>query len=265
MAGKLARKLLILIIVAVVAVYILLMILPMISLGQFSGISRVFTVMQRNHGWDSVRITLQTTSITAVLTILIGTPVAFVLSRLKKKRLIRAASLPCQPPIAPPPSVAGIALLLLFGKNGMVGRLLTLMGAPVVFTPVAVMIAQFFVSCPLYIQILRTAADQVPEELYEAALVNGADPYKTIAFYILPMLRPSVVTGLIVAYIRAFGEFGATLLFAGNMVGITTTMPLQIYTLMESDVRLSAAFSIVLICIAAVVVVLIKSLFGREK
>jgi molybdate transport system permease protein len=250
---------------AVVVLFILLMTLPLISLAQFSGFWRIITAMQRFQGWDSVRISLETTAVTAVLMLLIGTPVAFVLSRLKKKRMIRIAGLLCQLPISLPPSVAGIALLLLFGKNGMAGRLLAEAGIQVVFTPVAVVIAQFFVACPLFIQLVRTAADQVPEELYEAALVNGADHYKTIAFYIVPMLRTSVVSGLIIAYIRALGEFGATLLFAGNMTGITSTMPLHIYTLMESDVRFAAAFSLILLGIAAILVVVIKSVFGREK
>ena len=251
--------------VAVVVLFILLMFLPLLSLAQFSGLWRIVTAMEKFQGWDSIRLSLETTAVTAVITLLVGTPVAFVLSRLKARKIIKVAGLLCQLPISLPPSVAGIALLILFGKNGMIGHFFAAAGIQVVFTPTAVVIAQFFVACPLYIQMVRTAADQVPEELYEAALVNGADSYRTIAFYIVPMLRPSVVSGLIVSYIRALGEFGATLLFAGNMTGITSTMPLHIYTLMESDVRYAASFSLILIGIAAVVFVLVKTLFGREK
>lgn len=262
---KALQNLFILLTGAVVTLFILFLTLPIISLAQFSGFSRILTAIERFQGWDSVRLSFETTAVTTAVTLLVGTPVAFVLSRLKKSRLIKLAGLLCQLPISLPPSVAGIALLLLFGKNGMAGRLLGMMGVNIVFSTGAVVIAQFFVAAPLYIQMVRTAADQVPEELYEAAYVNGADPFKTVALYIFPMLRTSVVSGVIVSYIRALGEFGATLLFAGNMPGITSTMPLHIYTLMESDVRDAAAFSLVLIGIAAIMVVIIKSVFGREK
>lgn len=250
---------------AVVGLYLLLMLLPLLSLLQFSGFWRIFSVMGQDHGWDAVRISLGTTAVTAALMLLIGTPVAFVLSRWRARRIARVASLLCELPIALPPSVAGIALLLLFGQKGIVGHALAAVGVQTVFTPVAVVIAQFFVSCPLYIQIVRTAADQVNQELYEAAYVGGADHMRAVVRYIIPMLRPAIVSGLTVGYIRAFGEFGATLLFAGNMQGITTTMPLQIYTLMESDVRLAAAFSIVLICMAATIAAFLRGVLGREK
>lgn len=248
----------------VTLLFLLLMLLPLVSLAQFSGISRLLKAVSRYEGWKAIRLSLLTTAFTSGLTLTAGLPVAFVLSRLKSRRIVRAAGLLCQLPISLPPSVAGISLLILFGKYGIVGRILIRFGVQVAFTQVAVVIAQFFVAAPLFIQIVRTAADQVPEELYEVALVNGADPVQTIVRYVVPMLRPSIVSGLTVAYVRALGEFGATLLFAGNMRGVTTTMPLQIYTLMESDVRLAAGFALVLLSLAAVMVALARTMFGRE-
>jgi molybdate transport system permease protein len=263
--GKLLAHFLMALTAAVMIAFILLMVLPLVSLVQFSGFKRLLAVLNDPTGVSAIVLSLKTTGITTVLTLAFGIPVSFVLSRFKKKRIIKLASFLCQLPISLPPSVAGIALLLLFGKNGMVGRALSTIGVQLIFTPVAVVIAQFFVSCPLFIQIMRTAADDTPEELYEVALVNGADYFKTIACYIIPMLRVPLVSAIVVSYIRSLGEFGATLLFAGNMSGVTSTMPLHIYSLMESDVRLSAAFAFVLISIATVIVVAVKTVFGHEN
>lgn len=264
LAENIIKKLVIAVIGIAITFFLLLMIMPIISLLQFSGTSRIWQSITRFDGMAAINLSLYTTAVTAVFTFFIGTPAAFLLSRFRKLRAVRAVSVVCQLPIALPPSIAGIALLLFFGKNGIGGHMLAMLGLNIVFTPVAVMIAQFFVSCPLYVQSLRISANAVPEELFEAAYVNGADAVTTIVRFIIPMLRPAIVSAIIVSYIRSLGEFGATLLFAGNMTGATSTMPLHIYTLMQSDVRLSAAFSLILISIAAVMVVALKGILGRE-
>jgi molybdate transport system permease protein len=264
-AAAIFKKSILALVVVAITVFLLLMVMPIISMLQFSGFSRIWQSVAQFDGLAAISLSLYTTAITALFTFLIGTPVAFLLSRYRGLRAVRALSVVFQLPIALPPSIAGIALLLFFGTNGIGGRLLAALGVNIIFTPIAVMIAQFFVSCPLYVQSLRLSANAVPEELFEAAYVNGADAITTVVRFIVPMLRPAIVSAIIVSYIRSLGEFGATLLFAGNMAGATSTMPLHIYTLMQSDVRLSAAFSIVLISIAAVIVVVIKGLLGREE
>lgn len=264
LATNIFKRFLIAVIGIAITLFLLLMTMPIISLLQFSGTSRIWQSITQFDGMAAISLSLYTTAVTAVFTFFIGTPVAFLLSRFRNLRAIKVVSVICQLPIALPPSIAGIALLLFFGKNGIGGHMLAALGLNIVFTPVAVMIAQFFVSCPLYVQSLRVSANAVPEELFEAAYVNGADAITTIVRFIVPMLRPAIVSAIIVSYIRSLGEFGATLLFAGNMTGATSTMPLHIYTLMQSDVRLSAAFSLILISIAAVMVVVLKGLLGRE-
>ena len=264
LAANVFRRLVIAAICIAITLFLLLMIMPIISLLQFSGTSRIWQSITQFDGMAAISLSLYTTAVTAAFTFFIGTPAAFLLSRFRKLRAVKALSVVCQLPIALPPSIAGIALLLFFGKNGIGGHMLTALGLNIVFTPVAVMIAQFFVSCPLYVQSLRISANAVPEELFEAAYVNGADAITTIVRFIIPMLRPAIVSAIIVSYIRSLGEFGATLLFAGNMTGATSTMLPHIYTLMQSDVRLSAAFSLILISIAAVMVVALKGLLGRE-
>ena len=258
------KKTIVLTIVILILIFMLLMVMPIISLFQFSGLTRIWQSIVQADGLEAISLSLYTTAITSVFTFCVGTPVAFLLSRYRKMRSVRMLSIVCQLPIALPPSIAGIALLLFFGSNGIGGHLLAAVGVNIIFTPIAVMIAQFFVSCPLYVQSLRVSVNAVPEELFEAAFVNGADSIKTIVCFIIPMLRPAIVSAIVVSYVRSLGEFGATLLFAGNMTGTTSTMPLHIYTLMQSDVRLSAGFSIVLISIAAVIVVVFKGLLGRE-
>lgn len=264
-ATKGLRRLAVIVVCAMIALFFLLMVMPIVSMLQFSGVFRIWKSVTTSDGLEAIRLSLFTTAITSLLTFLIGTPVAFMLSRYRRLKIMRIACVICQLPIALPPSIAGIALLLFFGKNGIGGYLFSSLGINIIFTPLAVMIAQFFVSCPLYVQSLRLSANAVPEELFEAAYVNGADSITTIGRFMIPMLRPAIVSAMIVSYIRSLGEFGATLLFAGNMSGITSTMPLHIYTLMQSDVRLSAAFSIVLICVATGIVVLLKGLLGRGE
>lgn len=263
-ASSIFRKTIIMTIVILIMIFMFLMVMPIISLFQFSGLTRIWQSIVQDDGIEAITLSLYTTAITSVFIFCVGTPVAFLLSRYRKMRSIRMLSIVCQLPIALPPSIAGIALLLFFGSNGIGGHLLASVGVNIIFTPIAVMIAQFFVSCPLYVQSLRVSVNAVHEELFEAAFVNGADSIKTIVRFIIPMLRPAIVSAIAVSYVRSLGEFGATLLFAGNMSGTTSTMPLHIYTLMQSDVRLSAGFSIVLISIAAVIVVVFKGLLGRE-
>ena len=264
-AAGLVGKAILIVFGVLIMLFVLLMIMPIISLLQFSGLTRIWQSVVQSDGLAAISLSLYSTAITAAFTFCVGTPVAFLLSRYRRLKTVRILSLICQLPIALPPSIAGIGLLLFFGVNGIGGHILSALGIGVVFTPIAVMIAQFFVSCPLYVQSLRVSVNAVPEELFEAAYVNGADSIKTIALFIIPMLRPAIVSAIVVSYIRSLGEFGATLLFAGNMSGITSTMPLHIYTLMQSDVRLSAGFSIVLICVATGIVVLFRALLGREE
>ena len=132
-------------------------------------------------------------------------------------------------PIILPPAVAGIALLTAFGRNGILGGFLAEMGITVGFTTAAVVIAQIFVSAPFYIRTARAGFLRVERPLEESAADLGAPPLRVFLRVTLPLARNSLFAGAVLAWARALGEFGATIMFAGNREGVTQTMPLAIY------------------------------------
>lgn len=266
--GRISKimKLFVLIITAVLIIaYLMFTFFPISSLITFSSVNGIATSLLNTDALSSITLSFITTSITAAMCFIFGTPVAIMLARKRKNRFVKICAVICKLPIALPPSVAGIALILFFGNSGIFGNFLVSHGITIFFTSIAVVIAQFFVSCPLYIQVVKTAIAGVPEELFEVGLVNGADEIQTITFFILPMIKNSILTGISVSFIRALGEFGATLMFAGNMTGKTATMPLYIYTLMQKDIGLATSFSLILLITAAIVLLLIRIVFCREE
>lgn len=156
-------------------------------------------------------------------------------------------------PVVLPPAVAGIALLSTFGRNGPVGIALEQWQIHVVFTPVAVVIAQIFVATPIYIQNALAAFRSIPRVWWQAAAVHGATPMQLWWQILLPAVFPSLLAGAALAWARALGEFGATLLFAGNLSGATQTLPLAVYAALESDTRIAQGLAVFLLLMALTV------------
>ena len=148
-------------------------------------------------------------------------------------------------PIVLPPVVAGVALLMAFGRNGVLGPFLDSFGVSLPFTTVAVLLAQIFVAAPFYIRAAQARFVALPRELEEAARIDGADTGAVFRHVILPLSSRALLIGLMLSWARALGEFGATILFAGNLPGSTQTMPLLVYGALERD--LGAAFVTALI------------------
>ncbi len=146
----------------------------------------------------------------------------------------------------------------------MLGATLSQFQINIAFTSIAVIIAQFYVSSPFYIQVLVTALDNVPKDLYEASYVLGVGKLETLMKVILPMLIKVVFAGLIMSWIRALGEFGATMMFAGNILDQTRTIPLQVYTLMQADIKMAAAVSVILFLISFIMLGIVKSWLNKE-
>ncbi len=197
----------------------------------------------------ALRLSLLTTTSSLALMLLLGTPLAWWMAR-HPGRLERAVSTVVQLPILVPPAVSGLALLLAFGRRGLLGLLLERAGWALPFTTAAVVLAELFVSAPFYIQSAAAAFRRLDEDLLWAARSLGAGPARRFFGVALPLSRPGLVTGAALGWARALGEFGATLMFAGNLTGRTQTLPLAIYTALESDLRPAKALSVVLVAVA---------------
>jgi molybdate transport system permease protein len=177
---------------------------------------------------DALGLSLVTTAISLVLTIVFGLPLAFLLAgrRFRGSGLLEAT---VNLPIVLPPSVAGLALLLTLGRQGFVGQSLSALGFEIPFTTLAVILAQTFVSAPFFILAARTGIAGVDRDLQDAARVDGASEAQLLRAITLPLASSALAAGLVMCWARSLGEFGATIMFAGNVEGRTQTLPLVVY------------------------------------
>jgi molybdate transport system permease protein len=240
------NKLLVIPLVIAISVYIVIIVLPILTMINYSGVHNIVSTLYVKENISSVLLTLETSTIALILTFIFGTCMAFYLRFVKNKALAKVLSILIELPIVLPPAAVGIALLLTFGSNGIIGRMLDSYGISLVFTPAAVIIAQFFVSSAFYVKVLSNSINDVPKEIFEATYVLGAGKIETIYKIIIPMLKRAIISGLILSYIRSIGEFGATLMFAGNVLNKTRTIPLQIYTYMQTDIKMATSFAAIL-------------------
>jgi molybdate transport system permease protein len=197
---------------------------------------------------DALWLSLVTTAISLVITVTLGLPLAFVLARrrFRGKGLVEAT---VDLPIVLPPAVAGLALLLVFGRQGLLAAPFTLLGISVPFTTVAVILAQVFVSAPFFIRSARTGIAGVDRDLEDAARVDGASERRLFSAVTVPLAGSALAAGLTMSWARSLGEFGATIMFAGNVEGRTQTLPLVVYGEFQGgnlDASIAAAAILVL-------------------
>ncbi|MCY4146979.1 MAG: ABC transporter permease [Chloroflexi bacterium] len=194
-------------------------------------------------------LSFASTAVVVCLAALLGTPLAFVLSRyaFRGKRFV---SLFIELPIVMPPAVAGLALLLTFGRRGAVGSLLAEAGIFIPFSIAAVILAQFFISAPFYIRSAQVGFASIAPEIEDAARVDGAHGWLMFWYITLPIAWRALASGMILSWARALGEFGATMLFAGNLQGKTQTMPLLVYSVFERDINAAIWTGLILIALA---------------
>lgn len=191
---------------------------------------------------EALRLSLLTTGLSMGLTVLLGTPLAYLLARyrFRGRRLLDAL---VDLPVVLPPVVAGVALLLVFGRNGVIGGPLDAVGVPLAFTTAAVVLAQTFVASPFFVRTLKVGLAAVPRELEAAALTDGANRWQAFWRVTLPLASGAFLEGLVLAWARALGEFGATIVFAGSLAGRTRTLPLAIYAALERDLDAAVALA----------------------
>lgn len=208
-------------------------------------------------------ISLGTTAITVVLIVLLGTPLAYFMARhtFPLKRLLTVF---IELPIVMPPVVAGLALLSAFGRRGLVGEPLASINVNITFTLTAVILAQLFVSSPFYIRAAQSRFESLPREYEDAAAVDGANRWMIFWRVMLPQSTPALLSGLILSWARALGEFGATILFAGSLQGRTQTMPLLVYGALERDLRVTFITALILLALAVLSFTLVRWLAGVD-
>jgi molybdate transport system permease protein len=208
---------------------------------------------------DALRLSLMTSTLTTIIVVLVGTPIAYVNARFHYFGKEIADSL-IDLPVIMPPAVAGIALLMAFGRMGILGHYLNSFGITVAFTTIAVIMAQVFVSSPFYVRQAKTSFEDVDLAFENAARTLGASRVYTFFHVILPIASNGLVSGAIMAFARSLGEFGATIMFAGNFQGRTQTMPLAIYTAMQGDLDVALCIALILVVISFVVIAAVKLL-----
>jgi molybdate transport system permease protein len=246
------------------AVLLALFALPLFALFVRSIRDGFFTFAFSDQAFQALRLSLVTSTITTLVTILFGTPFAYILARWRF-RLKSWVELFIDLPIVLPPSVAGLVLLIAFGRRGMFGSALSAMGISLPFTTAAVVIAQLFVASPLYIRSARVGFKEVDKQLEEAAHVEGANQWQLFYEVMFPLAGRALLSGAILTWTRALGEFGATILFAGNLEGVTQTMPMAIYLGFERNLGIALALSVVLVLVSVILLAFTKKLDRHDS
>lgn len=216
--------------------------------------SRFLELITSESSLAALRLSLTTALASTGLCVLVGVPMAMVLARahFPGQRLLRALVLL---PLVLPPVVGGIALLYTFGRRGLLGHTLDVLGVQIAFSTTAVIMAQTFVALPFLVVSLEGALRTAGTRYEQVAATLGATPTTVLRRVTLPLVLPGLASGAVLSFARALGEFGATLTFAGSLQGVTRTLPLEIYLQRESDAASAVALSFVLIAVAVVIVV----------
>ncbi|GED09414.1 ABC transporter permease [Cellulosimicrobium cellulans] len=201
---------------------------------------------------DALGLSLRTALVATLCCVLLGTPMALVLARttFPGQRVARALVLL---PLVLPPVVGGIALLHTFGRRGLIGQHLEVLGIEIAFTTTAVVLAQTFVALPFLVLSLEGALRTQDTRLEDVAATLGAGPTTVLRRVTLPRVLPGLLSGAVLAFARALGEFGATITFAGALQGVTQTLPLEIYLQRSADPDAAVALSFVLVVVAVLI------------
>jgi len=233
--------------------------LPLLALFWRAAGKDFFTYALSDTALMALKLSLVTSLVSVAVSLLVGTPFAYILTRWEFPG--RALfELLIDLPVVLPPSVAGLALLIAFGRQGLFGSWLALAGVSLPFTTTAVVIAQTFVSAPLYVRSARLGFAGIDPQLEEAAHVEGASQWQMFSQVMLPLAWRALISGAILAWTRALGEFGATILFAGNLEGLTQTMPLAIYLGFERNLDVAVVLSVVLILASLILLVIMRNM-----
>ncbi len=242
------------------AVFVALPLLALLVRAAMSG--DLFLQLTQPIVLSALRLSALTSVASLLIIVLVGTPTAYLLARssFPGKRILDVL---IDVPLALPPVVVGVALLLVFGRLGVVGQWLHPLGIEIAFTTLAVVLAQIFVAAPFYVRSAKIGFGRVDPELEEIAVTLGASTWQTLRYVTVPLAWPALVGGAVLSWARALGEFGATIMFAGNFTGRTQTMPLAIMTALESDLQTAIVLATLLVLATFVALFLLRWISRR--
>ena len=242
---------------------LLFLLVPLVALLLRVPVERLGANLQDRAIVQAVGLSMVTTAITVLIALVAGTPMAYLLARHHFRGRTALDTL-IDLPIVLPPSVAGIALLVAFGRRGLLGRYLSDAGVEVAFTQTAVVLAQTFVAAPFYIKAALAGFASVDRDLEQAAALDGAAPLQVFRYVTLPLARTALLGGAVMTWARALGEFGATIIFAGNFPGRTQTMPLAIYLGFELDLQVALTLAVILLGTSFAVLFVVKRMLRQQ-
>lgn len=220
--------------------------------------SNFWSAVSNDASRTALVLSLRTSVVATLLALIFGTPLAWFLanSNLRGRSLVRALIIL---PMVLPPVVGGVALLFAFGRRGLMGGLLNdWFGIRLAFTETATVMAQFFVAAPFFVVVMEAAFDQVDQRVVGAARTFGAGPWRTFLTVTIPLVGPSLIAATVLTWARALGEFGATITFAGNTPGRTQTVPLAVYSALESGDDSALALSMLMVIVSVAVLVALR-------
>lgn len=243
---------------------LLLLALPVAALFLQASPTQVLASLNQRQVIQAIAISARTTLFSLGLILLGGTPLAYWLAQgdFRGKRLLDTL---VDLPTLLPPSVAGLALLLTFGRRGLLGATLNAWGIQIAFTTSAVVLAQVFIAAPFYVRAAAVGFAAIEDELKQAAQLDGASRLQVLRYMTLPLARQALLSGAIMSWARALAEFGATIIFAGNYPGRTQTMPTAIYLGLEVDLNTALALSVILVLIAVISLLVLRVVVARGE
>jgi molybdate transport system permease protein len=245
----------------VIAVVLGFLAIPIVALVVYQPPGRLIDELGAAVTTQAIVVSLKTNAVALALTLGLGTPLAYAIGRHRfrgRKLLITLIELP----LVMPPAVAGIALLVAFGRLGLLGHVLSVLGIDIAFTPTAVVMAIVFVASPFYIRGAIGAFESVDATLLDVAGTLGAGPLRRMLRVAIPLARAGLGASAALAFARGIGEFGATILFAGSFPGTTQTLPLAVYSLFDANLDQAVAIGVLLLVFAAAILLTAKLLWS---
>jgi len=251
---------------AATALAVAFLVLPVVAIFADVSPGRLLEALGEESAREALWLSLRTTLIAIAIVVVVGTPAAYLigLRRFRGRALVLTA---IELPLVMPPAVAGIALLAAFGPKGILGPAIEGTGLELVFATAGVVVALVFVSAPFFLRAAIASFEALDPRLLEAARTLGAGPFRAFATVALPSARGGLASGVALAWGRALGEFGATLLFAGSLQGVTRTAPLEIFSAFSEPGGFTSALALsaVLILVSAAILLGVKLLGGERE
>jgi molybdate transport system permease protein len=258
------RVLLVVLVGLAVAVSLAFLLLPIVALFVHSSPGRLLSQLSRDEVKDAFVVSLKTSVIAQALILVFGTPTAYVIATRRFTGRTLAITL-VELPLVLPPAVAGIGLLAAFGRLGLLGSSLDALGIMLPFTQAAVTVAVAYVASPLYTRQAIAAFEAVDADLVSASRTLGVGPVRTFFRVVMPLARAGLVAGLALSFARGLGEFGATIMFAGSLQGVTQTLPLAIYAEFDQDFDAAVSMGAVLVLFSLVLLVVLRLLLSWQS